>query len=222
MPRPKEDEREDVRALVLEKAKALFLRIGYNKITMRKIAEEIGYTPGTIYLYFKNKEEILYELHNQGFELLYQYKLNVARAANSSAFDRLREGGKTYLAFAFDHPDYYELMFNMPEPHHFLTCLQEAESGERGVTQIDYAMRSYEFLKQTILDCISEGSLPDADPDVMTFAFWSFVHGVVSLTIRKRIPYPQAASQAFAVAAIDFFMHIIHQQLSHTEHKELS
>lgn len=220
MPRPKNAEREDVRVLVLEKAKALFLSIGYHKITMRRIAEEIGYTPGTIYLYFSNKEEILYELHNQGFELLYQYKLKTASAAHSSAFDRLWEGGKTYLAFALDHPDYYELMFNMPEPHHFLSRLREAESGERRTMHIDYAMRSYEFLKQTIQDCISEGSLPKTDPDVMTFAFWSFVHGVVSLTIRKRIPYPQAASQAFAESAIDFFMHAIGQPPSHIDQKE--
>jgi len=220
MPRPKEDEREDVRALVLEKAKALFLSIGYGKITMRKIADEIGYTPGTIYLYFKNKAEILYELHNQGFELLYQYKLKTVKSSNSSAFDRLGEGGKTYLAFAFDHPDYYELMFNLPEPHHFLTRLQKTGERERDITQIDYAMRSYEFLKQTIQDCISEGSLPNADPDVMTFAFWSLVHGAVSLTIRKRIPYPQAASQTFAEAAIDFFMQAICQQCAHAHRKE--
>ena len=61
MARPKESEREDIRALVLAKAKKLFLEEGYSNITMRRIAKEIGYTPGTIYLYFKNKEDLLLE-----------------------------------------------------------------------------------------------------------------------------------------------------------------
>lgn len=47
MDRPKESEREDIRALVLEKAKKLFLDIGYTKIIMRRVAKKIGYTPGT-------------------------------------------------------------------------------------------------------------------------------------------------------------------------------
>ena len=70
MARPKKRDQKDVRALVLNTALRLFLKFGYRKVTMRKIAEEIGYTPGTIYLYFKNKAEILYELHNEGFKRL--------------------------------------------------------------------------------------------------------------------------------------------------------
>ena len=108
MARPKESERQDVRALVLAKAKQLFLEEGYRQITMRRIAEEIGYTPGTIYLYFKNKEEILYELHNEGFKLLYQYKLNMLNSGISTALERLWEGGKMYITFALENPEYYQ------------------------------------------------------------------------------------------------------------------
>lgn len=220
MARPKECDRENIRALVLEKAKELFLNVGYSKITIRKIAEAIGYTPGTIYLYFKNKEEILYELHNEGFQLLYHYKLKTFEPKDATAFSRLREGGKIYITFAFEHPDYYELMFNMPEPRNYLAQLQNT-AGECDMS-VDYAMRSYEFLKQNIQACIKEGYLPNADQDVMTVVFWSFVHGLASLIIRKRIPYPQAASQAFADMAIDFFMAAINQQNHHFNPKELS
>jgi len=214
MPRPKESEREDIRALVLEKAKKLFLDIGYSKITMRRIAEEIGYTPGTIYLYFKNKEEILYELHNEGFKLLYQYKLNMLNSDISNALERLWKGGKMYITFALENPEYYELMFNMPEPRDYLEKLRKAvhhddEAHHGDEVPVDYARESYEFLKQSIQACLDEGFLQDVDPDTATVAFWSLGHGLVSLIIRKRIPYPQAASQELAEAAIDFFMNAI-------------
>ena len=208
MARPKESEREDVRTLVLAKAKELFLAEGYRQITMRRIAKEIGYTPGTIYLYFKNKEEILYELHNEGFKLLYQYKLNMLNSGVSTALERLREGGKMYISFALENPDYYEVMFNMPEPRDHLEKLRTAAIDD-GDTPVDYAMQSYEFLKQSILACIEEGYLQEVDPDIATLTFWSFGHGLASLIIRKRIPYPQAASQELAEAAINFFMRVI-------------
>ena len=77
MGRPKDDERQDVRALILEKAKMLFYEHGYSSITVRRIAREIGYSPAAIYLYFRNKDQILYELHNAGFRLLYESKMRV-------------------------------------------------------------------------------------------------------------------------------------------------
>lgn len=208
MSRPKESDREDVRTLVLTTAKKLFLEEGYRQITMRRIAQEIGYTPGTIYLYFKNKEEILYELHNEGFKLLYQYKLKMLNSGVSTAFERLRAGGKMYLTFALENPDYYEVMFNMPEPRDHLEKLR-ARALNAEEPSVDYAMQSYTFLKQSILGCIEEGYFQGTDPDLATLAFWSFGHGLASLIIRKRIPYPQAASQELADAAVDFFMKMI-------------
>lgn len=202
MGRPKSSEREDIRSLVLEGSKALFLKEGYANITIRKIAQAIGYTPATIYLYFQNKDEILYELHNEGFRLLYQYKLKIGEAAISGALDRLHEGGKIYIDFALENPDYYELMFNMPEPRNFMARHKQSPSD-------DYAMRSYEFLKKSVQMCKNEGYFKDVDVDTAAFTFWSVVHGMVALIIRKRVPYPQAPTRQLAHQALDFFGKLI-------------
>ena len=50
------------------------------------------------------------------------------------------------------------------------------------------------------------GYLPGVEADTAAFCFWSTVHGLVSLIIRKRIPYPQAASRELAYQAMDFFI----------------
>ena len=204
MARPKESEREDIRALVLTKAKKLFLELGYRNITIRKIAGEIGYTPATIYLYFKNKDEILYELHNEGFKLLYQYKMKMAAENPETAVERLHRGGRMYIDFALENPEYYELMFNMPEPRDFMQDQLSGAGPDRGM--VDYAMRSYDFLKEGVRQLMDEGYLQGIDPDTATFSFWATVHGIVTLIIRKRIPYPQAPGRDLAYASIDFFM----------------
>ncbi|MCP4402104.1 MAG: TetR/AcrR family transcriptional regulator [bacterium] len=208
MARPKESERQDIRALVLHKAKKLFLQLGYHNITMRKIAEEIGYTPGTIYLYFTSKEEILYELHNEGFRLLYHYKMSMLDSGVSGALDRLTKGGKTYIAFALENPEYYEVMFNMPEPRDYMDGLVNEKHHRRDLS-IDYAMRSYEFLKQGIQQCQEEGYLKGVDSDIATFLFWSTIHGIVSLTIRKRVPFSKPSTQELAEEAVVLFMNLV-------------
>lgn len=204
MGRPKSNEREDIRNLVLEKAKALFLKEGYTNITIRKIARAIGYTPATIYLYFQSKDEILYELHNEGFRLLYEYKMTIGEPEISSALDRLHKGGKIYIDFALENPDYYELMFNMPEPRNFMAQHKHKEGSAD-----DYAMRSYEFLKKSVQLCKDEGYFRDVDVDTAAFTFWSVVHGMVALIIRKRVPYPQAPTRQLADEAFDFFGKLI-------------
>ena len=207
MGRPKNSEREDVRALILEQAKKLFYREGYGNITIRKIAREIGYSPATIYLYFKSKDEILYELHNEGFRLLYGYKMKMVEDGPVDALDRLNRGGRMYVDFALDNPEYYEVMFNMPEPRDFMAEQQKKGSGEEGGFG-DYAMRSYDFLKESVGNCMAEGYFSRVDLDTAAFVFWSFVHGLVSLIIRKRIPYSQAPTRELGYKAIDFFMNL--------------
>lgn len=204
MARPKKRDRKDVRTLVLRTALRLFLRFGYHEVTMRKIAEEIGYTPGTIYLYFKNKAEILYELHNEGFKLLQERRAKTLAAcgAHATALEKLAVAGKNYIAFALENPELYELMFFMREPRDHMEAYRKRVGREEG-QPIDYALQTYENLKQSIKECMDEGFLDGVDPDVAAFFHWSLGHGVVSLAIRKRIPLPHEPTKELAVAAID-------------------
>ena len=52
----------------MDEAEALFAAEGYDSVSMRKIAQRIGYTPMTIYLYFKDKAELLDCLCEEAFE----------------------------------------------------------------------------------------------------------------------------------------------------------
>jgi AcrR family transcriptional regulator len=203
MGRPKECEREDVKGLILEKAKKLFYEEGYGNITIRKIAKEIGYSPATIYLYFKSKDEILYELHNEGFRLLYQYKMRMIENGVSDSIDRIDQGGRMYIDFALENPEYYEVMFNMPEPRDFMNKhLKDGDEEGRG----DYAMLSYRSLRDGVQWLKDDGYLTGVDADTAAFSFWAMVHGTVSLIIRKRIPYPQAPTKKLAYQVLDFYM----------------
>jgi AcrR family transcriptional regulator len=58
--------KENLRQAILDAAKKLFLRDGYHATSIRKIAQEIEFSPTTIYLYYKDKAEIAHALHIEG------------------------------------------------------------------------------------------------------------------------------------------------------------
>jgi len=63
----------DYRREILEVARHLLVEDGYKNLSMRKIARQLACSQGTIYLYFKNKDEIFYALIDEGTEQLYHH-----------------------------------------------------------------------------------------------------------------------------------------------------
>jgi AcrR family transcriptional regulator len=66
----KDEQKAELREMILETARELALQKGFAELSIRKLAEEIGYAPGTIYLYFKNRDEIVREICVRGFAAL--------------------------------------------------------------------------------------------------------------------------------------------------------
>lgn len=172
----REREREEMKTLILETAMRLFLDEGYEKVSMRRIADEIEYSPGTIYLYFRDKDEIMYALHRIAFS-----KFNKALAgmgADGSPDQRLVAGGRGYVEFALANPELYELMFIMRAP---VRCVPEKAAWEEGE-------QSYGMLRNAVQAAVDSGYLPEGtDVDAATLYFWSTVHGLASLAIRGRL-----------------------------------
>lgn len=191
----REREKRSMKARILKTAMRLFLKEGFEKVTIRRIAGEIEYSPATIYLYFTDKDEILFALHEQGFEELYARQQAVLSIKDP--MERLRRHGHVYITFALEQPEYYDLMFIMRSP---VRKFKESEEWTAG-------RRSYEFLRKNVEECIAAGYLPQGQPEVATFSVWSLAHGIVSLIIRGRCGmFPQEQLSAIAAGALEYSM----------------
>jgi|SRR5437773_543802 len=107
-----ERDREAVRRAILDAARDLFVSEGYRNVSIRKIAERIEYSPAAIYSYFPSKDDIFFELAEEGFRLLSE----APPAAPSTAgerppLDRLRAMFWRMYEFSRDYPQYFALMF---------------------------------------------------------------------------------------------------------------
>ena len=162
--------------MILEASMKLFVDHGFDNVSIRKIADLIEYSPTTVYLYFKDKDEIFYDLHNIGFQKLLAVNENLNDIVNP--LSRLHKMGENYLHFGMDNPEYYDLMFIQRAP---MEALEQMEGCDW--TNGDAAINR---LKDTLSECMEKAFIPQADVNSVAMAVWSMVHGLVSLAIRDR------------------------------------
>lgn len=182
----KEREREEMKERILQGAQKIFLENGFDKTSIRTIAEEIEYSPATIYLYFKDKNELLFALHEQAFiKMMGEFSILETIA---DPFERLVEMGNLYINYAIQNPGLYDLMFVMDAPMESLACRDELwEDG----------MKSFALLKGIIEDCIKSGYFSaSTDIEVTALTIWGQVHGLVTLYLKKRMDMFEANEQA--------------------------
>ncbi len=173
----RERERQDLREKILDAARELFARHGYEAVTMRRIAEAIEYSPTAIYFHFQDKEALLRELCAADFGALAQRFQTIASIADP--IERLRRIGLAYVDFALEHPSQYRFMFMTPRP----PVPAEKSAVEKGNAEQD----AYAFLKATIQEAVAQRRFRPGlkDADLLSQTVWAGTHGVVSLHIAK-------------------------------------
>lgn len=172
----KERQKEELKAKILEAARSLFIERGFEETSIRNIAERIEYSPTTIYLHFKDKDDIFYALHKEGFVLLNQYLRALQNV--SDPFERLKAIHKAYVAFALENREYYDLMFISRSP---MNALQDRDN-----EKWEEGNKAFGALSGTVKECIQQGYFKDMDVEIVSFTCWSMVHGICSLEIRGR------------------------------------
>lgn len=101
-----EKEREQRRTYILDTAEKLFYAKSYTGVSMEEIAKEVGLNKATLYLYFENKDHLLFAiiLHKMR-ELTARFEDCMSKDVSGSEKTRLLE--TTFFAFAHENPEYY-------------------------------------------------------------------------------------------------------------------
>lgn len=165
-----------MRSRILKAAMELYVKGGYEDVTMRRIAAKIEYSPGTIYLYFQNKNDIMLQLCYQGFERLLAQQDKLVKIADP--LERLSAGGRYYLAFALENPEFYELMFATTE------VLRDS-----GPDQEAAPLRAFRKFAENVKVCLDAGIFAAGEVESTAIALWATLHGLASLLIKGRLRF---------------------------------
>ena len=172
----KERDKEEMRRKIMDASRHLFLGQGFEKTSIRNIADAIEYSPATIYLYYKDKNELLFALHEEAFVKMMS-ELSVVTSVEDP-FERLVEMGGQYIKFAIENPELYDLMFIMTAPMETLACRDEVwEDG----------MKSFCLLQAVVNQCVVSGYFKVQDTETASLTIWAYMHGLVTIYLKNRM-----------------------------------
>jgi len=102
------DSRE-TRSIILERARELFLALGYHNTTMRAIAKAAGISTGPLYFHFQNKAEVYFYICSEALDYLIADFRRAAGEATHAAL-RLKNIYNVYKSFYYGEPQLFEIM----------------------------------------------------------------------------------------------------------------
>jgi AcrR family transcriptional regulator len=168
-------EKAELREEILDAARELFVREGYEHFSMRRLAEKIDYSPTTIYLYFKDKADLLFSLCEETFSKLVQ-QLETIATLSTEPLEGLRAGMLAYVEFGLKHPSNYLVAFVLPHP-------KGTSESDRYLSPSCMGMRAFDCLRQAVGECVRTGKFRRLDLEKTSQAIWAALHGVTSLLI---------------------------------------
>ena len=168
------DQIEEFRTRAVEVATNLFAERGYEGVTMRALATELGCSPMTPYRYFENREELFGMVRVDAFRRFADQQ-EAAFEAGEDTRDKLLRIKAAYIQFALDEPNAYSIMFQLtPVPRDDFPNLNEE------------SYRGFSYLVQATHKAVEEGMF-EGDPLTIAHLLWSNTHGLVSLHLSGRL-----------------------------------
>jgi len=185
--------KEEFRREILNSARELFINDGYEKFSMRRLAEKIDYSPTTIYLYFKDKDDLLFAICEEVAEQ-FLAKLSHIRSLQSKPLEALRQALLYLVEFGFDNPNEYKVFFFMRSNVY--------GTQEEFMERESMARNSYFVFRKIVQECIEAGKLRRMDIDVLTQVLATATHGLIAMTTYNK-NFPWADRKVLATTLVD-------------------
>jgi AcrR family transcriptional regulator len=106
----KSGQQELTREMIMDAARDLFMKKGYQNVSMRQIATVLGCSHGSIYYHFINKAELFYALVKEHFRVL-DSKLDDMMQQEMNNNDKLHHILLGFIEFGLNNQSHYEIMF---------------------------------------------------------------------------------------------------------------
>src|ERR1700738_4176409 len=101
------EEKERRRAEILDAAEALYAKKGWDALTVDQVARSARLSRALVYVYFRDKEELLFAIGERAMRLL-RDRFTEAAASHSVGMDKVEAIGRAYMGYAYEFPHYFD------------------------------------------------------------------------------------------------------------------
>ncbi|MGE0447980.1 MAG: TetR/AcrR family transcriptional regulator [Vicinamibacterales bacterium] len=170
-------QRAQLRQEILDTAREMLVREGFEHLSLRKVAERIGYSPTAMYLHFDDKRDLVYHVCQDTFGRLVQ-ELTPLESEFKDPSVRLRAAMRRYIEFGLRHPQHYLAALVAVPPELLPDDVAKYNDPDSP------GMRFFALLRGAVVSAMDGRRIRKVDPDVTTRALWAAVHGVTSMLIQ--------------------------------------
>lgn len=168
MARRSEHSLEEIRVMVLNAAEAIVLKEGYSALTARRIAREIGYTVGSIYMVFNNMADLVMHIKARTLD---DIAVQLQQVQDCAPEQCIVEQARIYLSYASHNFNRWNMVF-----------VQDAEIPEWYREKVDHVFSRVEAqFAKLAPQCSAQQSQQAAR------ALWSGVHGICILSLPGKL-----------------------------------
>ena len=178
--RARRGEGELLREQIIEAAERLLVKMGDEEaVSVRAVAEAVGVTPPSIYLHFRDKDELIFSICERHFSRLDAF-IEKEGAKSKDPVESLILRGKAYIRFGIENPEQYRTLF-MSKGSRSEVNMQPEELRQSA---------SFDHLVQAVQLCLDVGAF-SGEPLLISMGLWSVVHGITSILIsHPHFPWP--------------------------------
>jgi len=173
------EEKERRRLEILEAAAEVAGVVGFDAMTMEQVARKARLSRALVYVYFKDKHDLLIGLCVRALELLRE-RFTAAVAAETQGYKQVEACGRAYVRFASDHPILFDALAQV-----------EAHTPIADDPSLDVSLKAGDELQNVLVEAIERGKADgsirlDAGPSALLgLTLWGLMHGVLQLTQHK-------------------------------------
>jgi AcrR family transcriptional regulator len=174
------EEKERRRAEILDAAEALYAEKGWDSVTVDQVARSARLSRALVYVYFKDKQELLFAVGQRAM-LLLRDRFIAAASAEVLGMEKIEAIGRAYMAYAFEFPHYFDFMSKF----HAHSMSSEPSSHDVGCQEAGDA--AIGAVVRAIEVGVRDGSIRSniGEPVMLAVSLWAFTHGLIQLAMAK-------------------------------------
>jgi AcrR family transcriptional regulator len=194
MGRRNQHSREQQRDMAIAAAELILVREGFAGLSMRKVADAIGYTVGQLYLIFQNQDDLLAIINERTTDAIYGHLRDRTELVDEP-LARLRALAAAYIEFAQKHPHRFRMLFE----HQLPPAMAPRASSELRIK------RMFELVESNLAPLLPKASAARLRQTAATL--WSGVHGIAALAVSGKFKWVgQSDDNRYSDELVDTFV----------------
>ncbi|MCB0284055.1 MAG: TetR/AcrR family transcriptional regulator [Calditrichaeota bacterium] len=200
----REREKQQRRNDIVDAAEDLFFSHGFETTTMDQVADKAEFSKGTLYLYFKNKDDLYTAINARGLKVLVDLFVE-AKKKGDSGFEKIKRITEAYHTFFHDYHNYFNVM---------LTCENRPDNTETDQEDSKYGYQAIQEVAEAVAIGVQDGSLKEGlEPVSTAITLWAQSTGIFQV-VHSHGQFIQEGFNLDTEKLIEDSMHLIHSAIA--------